>query len=58
MALTLTVTIGHRVSDCLCLALAEQSDSQLVTADRRFYQAFVKGGLGHRMLWVEAIAQG
>lgn len=51
-ALQLAATVGHPVYDCLYLVLAEQSDCQLVTADRRFCEAFAEGELGHRMSWI------
>jgi predicted nucleic acid-binding protein len=54
MALAIASAVGHSVYACLYLALAEREDCPLVTADRRFYQAFIGGHLGHRMLWVEA----
>ena len=53
-AFAIASAAGHSVYDCLYLALAEREDCPLVTADRRFYQAFAGGHLGHRMLWIEA----
>lgn len=53
-AFAIASAAGHSVYDCLYLALAEREDCPLVTADRRFYQAFARGHLGHRMLWIEA----
>ena len=53
-AFAIAAAAGHSVYDCWYLALAEREDCPVVTADRRFYQAFVGGQLGHRMLWVEA----
>jgi predicted nucleic acid-binding protein len=53
-AFAIASAAGHSVYDCLYLALAEREDCPLVTADRRFYQAFAGGHLGHRMLWVES----
>lgn len=52
-ALAIASVAGHSVYDCLYLALAERQDCPLVTADRRFYQAFAGGHLGHRILWIE-----
>jgi predicted nucleic acid-binding protein len=43
------------IYDCLYLALAEALDSNMVTADRRFFQALQNGSLFSRMLWVEDI---
>jgi predicted nucleic acid-binding protein len=53
-AFAIATAAGHSVYDCWYLALAEREDCPVVTADRRFYQAFIDGQLGHRMLWVEA----
>jgi len=43
------------IYDCLYLALAEALDLNMVTADRRFFQALQKGSLFSRMLWMEDI---
>ena len=43
------------IYDCLYLALAEALDSNMVTADRRFFQALQNASLFSRMLWVEDI---
>jgi predicted nucleic acid-binding protein len=53
-AFAIASAAGHSVYDCLYVALAEREDCPLVTADRRFYEAFAGGHLGHRMLWIEA----
>ena len=53
-AFAIASAAGHSVCDCLYLALAEREDCPLVTADRRFHQAFFGSHLGHRMLWIEA----
>jgi predicted nucleic acid-binding protein len=53
-AFAIASAAGRSVYDCLYVALAEREDCPLVTADRRFYQAFAGGHLGHRMLWIEA----
>lgn len=53
-AFAIATAAGHSVDDCWYLALAEREDCPVVTADRRFHQAFIDGQLGHRMLWVEA----
>jgi predicted nucleic acid-binding protein len=52
-AFALAASAGHPVYDCLYLALAHQSDCQLVTADRRFYKAFAKGEREGRVVWIE-----
>ncbi|MEP6888756.1 MAG: type II toxin-antitoxin system VapC family toxin [Nitrospirales bacterium] len=41
--------------DCLYLALAEVVDGKMVTADRKFYDAVVRGPYAHRVLWVEEL---
>jgi predicted nucleic acid-binding protein len=41
--------------DCLYLALAEEQDSRVVTADRRFYEQVSSGPLKRRMMWVEEL---
>jgi predicted nucleic acid-binding protein len=53
-AFAIASAAGHSFYDCLYVALAEREDCPLVTADRRFYQAFAGGHLGHRMLWIES----
>jgi predicted nucleic acid-binding protein len=55
-AFAIASAAGHSVYDCLYVALAEREDCPLVTADRRFYEAFAGGHLGHRMLWIEAFS--
>ena len=52
-AFALAARARHPVYDCLYLALAHQSDCQLVTADRRFYRAFAKGEQERRVVWIE-----
>lgn len=52
-AFALAATASHPVYDCLYLALAHQSDCQLVTADRRLYKAFSKGEQERRSIWIE-----
>lgn len=52
-AFALAARVGHPVYDCLYLALAHQSDCQLVTADRRFYKAFLKDEQERRIVWIE-----
>lgn len=53
MAFDLAAKAGHAVYDCLYLALAHRSDCRLVTADRRFYQAFAQGEWGRCIAWVD-----
>lgn len=53
-AFAIATAAGHSVYDCLYVALADQEDCQLVTADRRFMQAFADGPLGYRFRSIEA----
>jgi predicted nucleic acid-binding protein len=39
VALRLAIELRHPIYDCLCLALALQHDTHVVTADRRFAAA-------------------
>jgi len=48
-ALKLATEIGHPVYDCVYLALAEQHDTHVVTADRRFVTAANAAGLRDRV---------
>lgn len=48
-AFALAVELAHPVSDCVYLALAEQRDARVVTADRRFAD---RGG-GYGVVWIE-----
>lgn len=41
------------VYDGLYLALAVEEESQLVTADRKFYDAMSRTALGEHLLWIE-----
>jgi len=49
------IAMGTRRSlyDCLYLALAVLLDGQMVTADRRFYDAMASGPLSEHVAWVE-----
>lgn len=49
----IAVEQGRSVYDCLYLALANQIDVPLVTADLRFYNALHSTVLAYRLLWVE-----
>jgi predicted nucleic acid-binding protein len=46
---------GQSVYDCLYLALALEHRCQLVTADRRFYNALQGTRYAETMLWVEDV---
>ena len=43
-ALELSQALGHPAYDCFYLALAEQSDSEFITADARLLQRLGQGG--------------
>lgn len=43
-ALDVALTLEHPVYDCLYLALAEQHEAHLVTADTRLLNRLVQGG--------------
>lgn len=48
-ALALATELDYPVYDCVYLALAEQHDARVVTADRRF----AGRGAGHGVVWIE-----
>jgi predicted nucleic acid-binding protein len=54
-SLVIALETGRTVYDCTYLALAEASNCQLVTADRRFYNALQGTPYDGSMLWVEDI---
>lgn len=43
--------------DCLCLALAVLMEGEMVTADRKFYDALQNGPYAAHLLWVEDLPQ-
>ena len=45
----LALLLTHFVYDCAYLALARMEDVPIVTADRRFLEAAIAGGQGHRV---------
>ena len=49
-ALRLAVEVGHPIYDCIYLALAEQLDDRLLTADRRFIRAVASSPHAGRVL--------
>lgn len=53
-ALPLALATGRTVYDCLYLALAIQTKSVLVTADRRLVNALAGGPLARRVAWIGA----
>lgn len=52
-ALNLAFRLRHSVYDCLYLALAEQENCKIATADAEFVAALKRGGLGERALLLE-----
>lgn len=52
-ALDLAVALGQTVYDCLYLALAEEEDGVVVTADRRFHRAVTGSIWADRIVWIE-----
>jgi predicted nucleic acid-binding protein len=54
-ALDLAMSLGQTVYDCLYLALAEQRNSVVVTADRRFRDAVSNSIWADRILWIEDV---
>jgi predicted nucleic acid-binding protein len=55
LALDLAVRYGITVYDGLYLAVATGHECSLVTADRRLFDACVKGGATRRLTWVEDV---
>jgi predicted nucleic acid-binding protein len=53
MALTIAVRVEQAVYDCVYLALAVTNQCQMVTADRRFYNALTFDVLFAHLCWVE-----
>lgn len=43
----------HPMPDCIYLALAEQEDVQMVTADRKFYDLVKKSPYHNLIAWIE-----
>ena len=50
LALEIAMTIGHSVYDCVYLALADEEDCRVVTADRRLQNAVAAGPLAQSVL--------
>ncbi|MBE9167706.1 nucleic acid-binding protein [Pleurocapsales cyanobacterium LEGE 06147] len=53
MALTIAVRVEQAVYDCVYLSLAVINKCQMVTADRRFYNALTSDMLFAHLCWVE-----
>ncbi len=56
-ALELALELRHPVYDCVFLALAERTDRQLVTADRRLLKGLVRTPHAHRTIDLADIPQ-
>jgi predicted nucleic acid-binding protein len=56
-AFRLAMATRRSVYDCTYLAMAIQENCQLVTADRRFYDALKGGPFAPRLLWVGDIKE-
>ncbi|MCT7956012.1 type II toxin-antitoxin system VapC family toxin [Laspinema palackyanum] len=52
-ALEIAVRIQQAVYDCVYLALAVRKECQMVTADKRFFNALQNDFLAAHLLWVE-----
>jgi predicted nucleic acid-binding protein len=50
LALEIAVTIGHSIYDCIYLALADQEDCRVVTADRRLQNAVASGPMARSVM--------
>jgi predicted nucleic acid-binding protein len=50
LALEIAVTIGHSIYDCIYLALADQADCRVVTADRRLQNAVASGPMARSVM--------
>lgn len=55
LAFELAAASGRGIYDCVYLALALVLGVEVVTADRRFYDALVPGPLADALLWVEDV---
>lgn len=54
-ALDLAISLEQTVYDCLYLALAEERDSVMVTADRRFHATVSDSVWADRIVWIEDV---
>lgn len=53
MALEIAVRVDQAVYDCVYLALAVTNQCQMVTADKKFYNAIFKDVLSTYLCWIE-----
>ncbi len=56
LALEIAVTIGHSIYDCVYLALADQEDCRVVTADRRLQNAVASGPMAGSVTRLDELA--
>lgn len=54
-AYLIAIKTGRSIYDCLYLALAELLHKQMVTADRRLYDALKPGPFAQHIKWIEDI---
>lgn len=52
-SLRMAIETGCSAYDCAYLALAENEDTQVVTADRPFFEAVMRSRHAGRALWIE-----
>ncbi|MCX7594279.1 MAG: type II toxin-antitoxin system VapC family toxin, partial [Fischerella sp.] len=55
VAVDMANSLTQTVDDCFYLALAFTEGCQLVTADRKFYNALVKSSFANHLLWIEDV---
>ena len=56
-SLRLANTLEQSIYDCVYLALAERRASQVVTADRKFYEAIQRSMFASFIVWIEDAAR-
>ncbi len=56
LALEIAVTIRHSIYDCIYLALADQEDCRVVTADRRLQNAVASGPMAQSVLGLTEVS--
>jgi predicted nucleic acid-binding protein len=54
-AVDMANSLAQTVDDCFYLALAFTEQCQLVTADRKFYNALTTSSFANHLLWVEDV---
>ena len=56
LALEIAVAIRHSIYDCIYLALADQEDCRVVTADRRLQNAVASGPMAQSVLGLNEVS--